>query len=240
MKLTKQIKTSGLRLWSGLLDLVYPRFCISCDRSLSGDSNTFICLGCSDELPFTNYHEIEENPVTDKFAGRLPLFFGGAFLVYKNDSITQKMIAKFKYANRPDIAQDLGSLYGQQLQNNEALRDLDFIIPVPLHSKRQYERGYNQAEMIAKGMANYLNAPCLTSGLVRNTFEASQTKKSMEERFKNVANVFSAGKTDLNHKKVLLVDDVLTTGATLESCAEALLASYPEVKIGIAAIGMRA
>lgn len=233
------IKVFLTRCWYGVLDLFYPRFCLGCDQLLSGEAKPFLCLACSDDLPFTNYHELSENPVTDRFAGRLPLFFGGAFLIYKNDSITQRMIASFKYYQRPDIAEGLGVLYGQQLKSVDALTDLDFIIPVPLHPKRQSERGYNQAEMIGRGLEQSLKISCITSALKRNTFEASQTKKSKDERFQNVSNVFSAGKVNLNKKKVLLVDDVLTTGATLEACAEALIKVYPEVEIAVATIGMR-
>lgn len=227
------------RGWSGLVDLLYPRFCLGCDRTMGEAGQSFICLPCAAELPFTHYHELPENPVTDRFAGRLPLFFGGAFLIYKNDSITQRMIAQLKYYNRPDVALGLGRLYGDQLAGVPSLADLDYLVPVPLHPKRRFERGYNQAERIAAGIAEKLPATLAPAALLRNTFEASQTKKNKEERFANVSTVFRAGSLNLNGKKVLLIDDVLTTGATLEACAEALLAAYPEARIGIATLGIR-
>ncbi|PHI21410.1 phosphoribosyltransferase [Lewinellaceae bacterium SD302] len=227
-------------LKNGVLDLLYPQLCPGCDRSLSGNlSDQYLCLACTAELPFTNLHELVENPVTDKFAGRLRLRFGASMLYYRSGSLTQRMIVGFKYQKRSDIAVGLGRLYGQELREVDVLKDLAGIIPVPLHPSRFRQRGYNQAEKIATGLAESMNVAVLKKALKRNTFEVSQTKKGKEERFTNVEETFSAGATDLNDQHVLLVDDVLTTGATLEACAEALLAKYPRVIISIATLAVR-
>lgn len=240
MASSKHFKSLANTIVYGAIDLLYPRLCPGCNQTLSSaNKDQYLCLSCAADLPFTNFHEVAENPVTDKFAGRLPLRFGGALLYYRSNSLTQQLIVGFKYQKRPDIAEGLGRVYGQQLKGASALADLYGIIPVPLHPKRLQQRGYNQAEKIANGMASILDIKVLKKALVRNTFEASQTKKGKEDRFSNVAQTFTAGNTDLNDRHVLIVDDVLTTGATLEACAEATLAKYPRVTISIATLAVR-
>lgn len=229
----------GKTLLGGLADLFYPKCCFGCDRVLDGWQEVPLCLPCTEALPLTNFHEIPENPITDRFAGRLRLKFGGAMLHYRTGSVTQQMIAGLKYHNRPEIAEGLGRLYGSLLSGHEQLDDLAGIVPVPLHPKRRFERGYNQAERFGAGLSEKLSVPLLSDALVRKVFEGSQTKQGAEGRFANVANNFQTGRRKLDDQHLLLVDDVLTTGATLEACAEAILSVYPEVTISLATIALR-
>ncbi|MEL6356192.1 MAG: ComF family protein, partial [Bacteroidota bacterium] len=209
--LLSRIERFGL----GLESLFFPRICLGCDKGL--DNNEAICLSCREKLPYTNFHLLPENPVTDRLAARIPLTFGGAYLHYRSGTRTQRIIHALKYYNRPGIGTELGKLYGEELQNVVALADISGIIPVPLHPKRYHQRGYNQATYFARGLADSLQKEVWGNALKRRTFEASQTQKDRLNRARNVSNTFVAGHRDCDHQHVLLVDDVLTTGATLEA-----------------------
>jgi len=229
-----------LRSFGYALDgLLYPQLCQSCERQLPAEAPDALCLTCLASLPYTNYHELTENPITDRLAGRIPLTFGGAFLFYRPNTKTQRLIPALKYYNRPEIGHELGRQYGKFLKNVAVLRDVTGIIPVPLHPRRQHQRGYNQALRFAEGLADSWEKPVLAAALKRQVFEASQTRKGLQERIKNVAQTFVAtGRPALADQHVLLVDDVLTTGATLESCAEALLEKYANLRISVATIAL--
>ncbi|MEM9834956.1 MAG: ComF family protein [Bacteroidota bacterium] len=220
-----------------LASLFFPPLCLCCNRGLSPDNQAYICFDCLAELPYTDFHELPENQIHDRLMGRIPLVYGGAYFYYQPNSKAQQLIHALKYYQRPEIGEEMGQHYGSQLKVVNQLCDLDYIIPVPLHPKRQHERGYNQAEKIAVGLANVLEVDVLNQGLRRQSFEASQTKKGRDERIKNVANTFTIGQYDLSGRHILLVDDVLTTGATLESCSDAILAAYPDARISLVVLG---
>ena len=226
--------------WLSDLDsLIYPRLCISCEQTLDNLKGAFICASCSAKLPFTQHHGLPENELTDRLAGRLRLVYGGALLYYQPNSPVQRMIHALKYYRRPEIALALGELYGHRLRKVDELRDLAGIIPVPLHAKRQLTRGYNQAERFGAGLIKVLNVPQRLDVLERRSFGGSQTKKRSQERVANVINSFVARPGhQLKDQHFLLVDDVLTTGATLDLCAEALLDIYPDIRLSIATIGI--
>ena len=218
-----------------IVDLVYPRTCAGCFDEKPVDRGIF-CMHCLAELPETNYHLIEDNPFEMHFRGRVPLQAGAAFLFFVPDGRTQTLLHNIKYRSRSDFARSIGEFYGTRLGHAPRLHDVDLIIPVPLHWKKEHSRGFNQSAEFGKGLAGVLQIPFLKNGLMRRRFTETQTKKSRAERVANLAEAFVVtDPSKVTDRHVLLVDDVLTTGATLESCALALLAC-DNVRISMATI----
>lgn len=222
-------------MFSAILDLFFPHLCFACQERppMQGSS---ICVHCDYGMPPTDYHTMQENPVFQKFFGRLPLQHATAFFNFNKATALRSLIHQLKYRHRPEIGLELGRLYGYRLAEQAAYRNIDAIVPVPLHPKKEHKRGYNQAAMFAQGLSETLCRPHHSDFLRRNTFTETQTKKSRIERFGNVSSVFFVpNPAAIAHKHLLLVDDVITTGATLEACALQLLACTG-VRVSIAAI----
>ncbi|MFK7934252.1 MAG: ComF family protein [Saprospiraceae bacterium] len=219
---------------------VYPNLCLSCGENHI-HINDILCLKCHLNLPETDFHLNQQNKFTERIWGRLPLEKGTALYTYhthNKDSGVKKLIHKLKYGRRPEVGKMLGEYYGRKLKTTKHFQSVDCIVPVPLHPRKQRMRGYNQSNEFAKGLANSMQIPHHPHGLVRNIFTKTQTQKSRFERFDNVTKVFEAGnRKKLEGKHVLLVDDVLTTGATLEACGKALL-EIPDVKVSMATIAI--
>jgi ComF family protein len=177
-------------------------------------------------LPETGQHrEPYDQDLLNKFAGKVPIRFIASYLYFKKGGVVQKLIHHIKYKGQKEAAKEIANWYGNQLVKEcKYIANIDLIIAVPLHKDRFKQRGYNQSEWIATGLAEALGVPTHNNVLYRNHFEASQTHKSRLERWENVMSVFSVENSDLiRNKNVMLIDDVLTTGATLESCATELL-----------------
>jgi len=219
-------------MFSTLLNFFYPRSCISCGNVLT-QQEKYLCLHCLYNLPETRYHEFEKSPLSLLFLGRVSVENTGAFLFYKKGNQVQKILHHLKYKSVKEIGSFLGNIYGAQLIQHEKWKTIDMIIPIPLHKKKEKKRGYNQSEWIAKGLSSGMQIPYNTKLLIRSEFTETQTKKSRFHRWKNVEDVFQL--TDLNalkNKHVLLCDDVLTTGATLEAAIQKL-AVVPSLKISV-------
>jgi ComF family protein len=200
------------------LNLFYPHLCIACHDEVSSNEE-ILCLKCTLKLPKTNFHLHKENPFTDRFWGRLTLENGAALYHFVKGGKTQHLIHNLKYKGRKDIGSKLGRWYGQQLKNSPHFNDIQLIIPVPLHPRRERKRGYNQSYHFAKGLSESMNIRVDTSALIRKEFTITQTEKSRIERFENVIKAFEIRHPKrLKNKHILLVDDVVTTGATLEAC----------------------
>lgn len=214
--------------------LFYPKLCGACDVSLvKGEGH--LCFKCRMELPFTNFETFKENPAEKIFHGRVPLEFATSLLYFSKGEKVQNILHNIKYNESKELAVYIGKFFGERLYNNAHLQDVTTIIPVPLHPQKQQLRGYNQSELFAEGMNEILKLELLTNVIKRVVNTASQTRKSREERWENVENVFVINKPELIiNKHILLVDDVLTTGATLEACTQEILKL--DCKVSIATI----
>lgn len=177
-----------------------------------------------------------ENEVSDRFAGRLRITLAATLLHYKTGTATQDLIHALKYYHRPEIGEQLGVELGQKLRMLPHLRDVAGLVPVPIHPTRRRQRGYNQAEEIAKGLSVVLEVPIFEDALVRTKFKGSQTKLNHLERMQNVADSFGIGVGDFAGQHLLLVDDVVTTGATLDFCGNLLVERHAGCRVGIAAL----
>ncbi len=180
----------------------------------------------------------QSNAFTERFWGRLPVVTGSALYYFNRKSPIQKALHRLKYQNQAEIGVRLGNVFGRLLKQSPFYQELEGIVPVPLHPKKEQLRGYNQSAMLAKGLADALQIPVMTSVLIRTAFSDSQTRKKRMARFDNVQEVFALKHTDrIRGKHLLLVDDVLTTGATLEACGKVLL-EVPSVQLSMATIAV--
>jgi ComF family protein len=184
-------------------------------------------------LPETRYHEFDNSPLSQLFMGRVAVENVGAFLFYKKGNQVQRILHHLKYNGGKEVGSFLGNIYGIQLIQHEKWKAVDMIIPIPLHKKKEKKRGYNQSEWIAKGLSAGMQIPYNTNLLIRSEFTETQTKKSRFHRWENVKEVFHlTDLTALTNKHILLCDDVLTTGATLEAAIQRL-AAVSEIKISV-------
>ncbi len=222
-------------IFEDFLSLFYPRLCAGCHTSLVR-GETVICLGCQADLPKTGFEKIADNPVARLFWGRTEIQLATAFCSFDKGGIMQHFLHQLKYKGSKEIGEKLGSLFGYDLTQCAPYQDIELIIPVPLHPKREHERGYNQSAEIATGMASAMDLPFSTGNLIRNHYSGTQTNKSRFERWENVKELFGVKKPELfEGRHLLLVDDVVTTGSTLEACANMLL-KIPGTKVSVATI----
>lgn len=222
----------------GLLNLVYPRLCESCSKPLLAEEEV-LCLNCNIyKLPRTAYHHITENQTFMRFAGRVNVLRATSLAYFIADGLLQHLLHGLKYDDKQYIGVFLGKQLGYDLLQTNWHKGIDLIIPVPLHPKKEELRGFNQAAIIAYGMSEVLGTPVNTTALIRNKFTESQTQKTREERINNMIDAFTITDEDsIAGKHILLIDDVLTTGATLESCAQSLL-NIQGVSVSIATVGI--
>ena len=214
--------------------LFFPFNCLGCDVALSEKEET-LCFNCMHDLPLTHYWRYDDNTVAAMFYGKLPFDRACSFLYFTKGGRVQQMMHHLKYASRPEVGELLGKLFGIELLDSN-YQDIDLIIPVPIHPKRLKTRGYNQCDHIGMGISKSLHKPCCTESVVRTVANESQTRKGRFDRWKNVSELFKVLKPEnLQGKHILLVDDVVTTGSTLESCAKVLL-KVQGVRISIATI----
>lgn len=221
-----------LDYFKDFFSLFFPDLCAACGRNLF-KNETIICTHCTYNLPYTNFHRDHLNKMARQIWGRFPFEQAIAFVYFQKGNKVQNLMHQLKYNKKPEVGIRLGELYARQLMRTETWRIADLIIPVPLHPKRLKKRGYNQSEQIAKGLASVLRLPVSTQHLVRRENTESQTKKSRFTRYENLTEAFSVhDPSELIEKHVLLVDDVMTTGATMEACSIELL-KIEGIKISI-------
>ncbi len=221
----------------GIIHLFYPRLCEGCNKALLGNEEV-LCISCALELPKTAYHHIPDNDTAMRLAGRIPFVQATSFAHFTNDGLLQHLLHGLKYTNKKETGIYLGKQFAYDLQKTGWIKTVDAIIPVPLHAKKEAIRGYNQSALIGQGMSEVLHIPLNSTALVRSRHTESQTQKTRAERLENMKEAFLIKDANaLQGKHVLLLDDVLTTGATLEACALALL-QVKEIKLSIASIGI--
>ncbi len=222
-------------LLDDLLSLFYPRLCAGCHTALVRGEET-LCLGCLADLPKTGFEKIADNPVVQLFWGRANLKMATAFCTFDKGGIMQHLMHQLKYKGRKDVAEKLGFLMGTDLIQSPPYQEIELLIPVPLHPKREHKRGYNQSAELGKGIAEAMGIAIMEGNLVRNNYSESQTNKGRFERWENVKELFGVRKPELlEGKHILLVDDVVTTGSTLEACVQVLL-KVPGTRVSIATL----
>ena len=205
-----------------LIALIYPRECTGCGEPLLKHEEE-VCNFCYINLPKANFHLQQLNPVKNIFYGRVELETASSFYYFQKKGSVQKLLHAIKYKGNHELATILGNWYARDISADQAVMQSACILPVPLHRRKLKQRGYNQSEAFGKGLAEGLNLPLNTTLLTRSEHTASQTRKSRYERWENVEDTFDVMPDDsLKHRYVTLVDDVITTGATIEACCQAL------------------
>lgn len=222
-------------MYKYLINLLFPELCVGCKNVLV-TNETFLCVKCLHSVPCTNLHKIEGAMIKDLFYGAVYLDQATALFYFHKDGVVQKLIHQLKYKGQEEISNYLGDWLGEDLMNCKSYREIDVVIPVPLHIKKLKSRGYNQVEGFGKAIANKLNAIFMDDVLVRDKNTHTQTKKTRWKRWKNVDTIFMLNKTNIDSlegKHILLVDDIITTGSTIKACASELL-KISGIKLSVA------
>lgn len=208
---------------SDFVSLFFPSTCLGCGGALARGEEV-LCTFCLSDLPKTNYHLFPDNPVANKLQCRIPISFGSSYLKFRKGGIVQKLLHELKYNNHPEVGVRLGQAFGKDLERIFVEGPFDTIVPIPLHTSRQRQRGYNQSAAFATGLGQALALPVEEKLIVRRDATATQTRKSRMDRWLNVESGFVVSrKEEVRDRHMLLVDDVITTGATLEACGLQLL-----------------
>lgn len=225
MNRVKKSSKFGFNTYSDLINLFFPRVCISCGEVLNRHDE-YICLKCLVHLPRTNFHAERGNKVEQVFWGRVPIEKATSYFYFNKGSNYQRLLHELKYRGNYELGVYLAKNYAEEIIRSGFFKSIDYIVPVPLHPKKLKKRGYNQSLSIAEGLHVATNIPILHSNLIRTAYNATQTHKGRYDRWENVNEIFDVLNPEhFIGRHILLVDDVVTTGATLEACALKILAS---------------
>jgi ComF family protein len=225
-----------MRYLNALISLIFPRVCLACGEALLQHEKT-VCTLCYTGLPYTDFHILEENPVINQFLGKIDFYAGTSMFYFSKGGKIQHLIHQLKYRGRKEVGEYMGELYGKSLVKSPLYKDIDYIIPVPLHAAKLKKRGYNQAECFADGLSVSMQVPVDIKTLYRAFSSETQTRKKRFHRWENVRSIFALNNyAHLENKHVLLVDDVITTGSTLEAAGH-VLKTIPGIKISVCSIG---
>ena len=220
-----------------LINLFFPKVCSGCSSFLLANEKV-ICTVCRHNIPLTNHHLDPENDAFKKFYGRIPVLHASALLYFHKKGIVQQLIHNLKYKGHEEIGTVLGEWYAEDLKNIAAIKQVDAIIPVPLHHRKWKERGYNQVTAFGESLSKCLKINYNDELLRRKVYSKTQSKKNLLGRTEGIETVFDVTFTENDHNKhFLLIDDVITTGATLEACCRALL-KIPGAKISVVCMAM--
>ena len=222
---------------SPLIHLFYPHNCLGCGSDIIKKEN-FLCLECINNLPHTGFARQANNPVEKLFWGRMPVTAGMSEFYFSKDSIVQNLIHEFKYRANMKAGLYLGKLIGKSLLQSGRFAGIDVLVPLPLFAQKEFKRGYNQSAILCTGISQIMNIPVLTKNISRTVPTETQTKKSRIQRWENVEKSFSVLEpANIEGKHILLVDDVITTGATLEACGAEIL-KITDTTLSIATLAM--
>lgn len=218
-----------------LVNLFYPEVCAACNNGLFKGEHT-LCTHCLYHLPLTNFHKFSGNPVEKQFWGKVPIQAATSLYFFNKGERVQQLIHRLKYQGEKEVGAFTGRLLGKQLLTSEIFASVDLVVPVPLHASKLRLRGFNQADFFASGLSEVMGQPCLPDFLVKQRASSTQTNKSRFMRFENVDRLFVVNeKYQKEACHFLLVDDVITTGSTLASCASSLL-EIPGARVSVATI----
>lgn len=206
-------------IFTDAMHLFFPHNCQGCGSDLL-PKKSILCLRCLSNLPYTGFETIENNPIENIFRGRVDIIAASSTFYFSKGHLIQHLIHQFKYKGNIETGQYLGALMGKNLLQSGRFSNIDYLIPLPLFADKEFKRGFNQSEIICNGMADVMNVPVLAKNVIRKRYTDTQTKKHRAERWENVEGSFAINDpVKLQGKNILLVDDVITTGATLEACA---------------------
>jgi ComF family protein len=224
-------------MFESIINLFFPKVCSGCSSFLLTNENV-ICTVCRHDIPLTNHHLNPENDAFKKFYGRVPVLHTSALFYFHKKGIVQQLIHNLKYKGHEEIGTILGEWYAEDLKTIDLLQSVDQIIPVPLHRRKLKERGYNQVTAFGKALSSRLNTDYNDALLIRNVYSKTQSKKNLLGRTEGIETIFDISFTEKDHNKhFLLIDDIITTGSTLEACSRALL-KIPGAKISIVCMAM--
>lgn len=223
--------------WDSLVKLAFPDLCVACqqEQPVKGD---ILCIGCEMSMPYCRFPNLEDNLIHWRIGGRLLPEWASAYLYFKSGNTSRHILHALKYRGRKDVGEILGLRHGAEIKDKLTVPPPDVIIPVPLHPRKLHERGFNQSTAYGKGLSDALNVRMREDLLSRNRYTETQTNKSKEDRMNNVLGAFHLSDPGaLEGKSVLLVDDVFTSGATIEACALPLI-HIPGIKLAIATLAI--
>ncbi len=231
------LNNSFHQLSTTLSHLFFPQFCMGCESEISTPKQP-LCPVCEFDLPFTHFEQQTDPTNLDKlFWGRVPIHRTYALLFFKEGNVAQQLIHALKYHHQQYIGSYTGKLIGERL-NKEDFQDVDAVVPVPLHHRKAFLRGYNQAEEIAKGICAVKQWNLQPDLLSRKVFTESQTKQNKHKRWDQLESNFQGHEANQNYQHIVIVDDVVTTGSTIETCFRQLQALFPNTKISVVAIAV--
>ena len=219
-----------------ILNLIFPKSCEFCSRQTQNTHR--FCDFCLNNIDYTPTYNKNSSNMTEKILfGKIPIEFGYSLFYFEEQKISQAIIHSLKYKSNKRIGVFLGKKIGKELLRVPIIENIDLIIPVPIHHKRKFSRGYNQSEIIAKGMSEILNIKTEQNFIKKNKNNISQTKLSAKQRANNNKRLFNCS-NKMNPKHILIIDDVITTGNTIENICKCILNKHPEIKISIACLGI--
>ena len=227
-----------ISFWHRVINLIAPEACMVCGCRL-GIDETVLCTPCNLHLPRTLFaSDPYNNVMARRFWGRIPIERAAALFFYEAGSEVSHIIHNLKYYNHPEVGATMGHMAAEEMMPQGFFEEIDMIVPVPLERKHQRKRGYNQSVEIARGVSESTGLPVVTNAVERVSFHGSQTQKSVAQRMENVKDAFRLmGKVDLSNRHILVVDDIVTSGATVCACVQPML-DTPGLKVSVLSLGV--